>query len=1120
MASAESSVSNALAALLRQAEPAASSNAGSAITVTSPRGTARVQAADIRKYSEQSVVEAALLTQLYQRLTCSNPRDFGMSYGVFRDGNETARSNSQSSSIYTPTFLSTDRPSIDILQPAAVSLDIARGVEGIFNHYSMVNAGDASNGRLISSASWRKLMRDIGLVKVANPQSPTQLQRGSIGGAGSSLAINSAAEADLIYTRCVRGEAARYGILQYVGEEKGLSVATFAWALARVALWQAPRHLRRQCSSGSVLASSSSSVNLLVDAQDEAAVTLLLQNLMSILQPAHRLHAVGNGADLLTPDVVAVLQRGAGVLRTLFLSYALGSGAPDQHTDGASLPFHHLSKLCSDFRVCPGLVSKARLYSIFITVNPSRSPLLFTGLVEVIGRIALVGYSHPSLEADFPTPASKVEAVIDRIRACPLLTTLQEEEKSRGLTPGAAGTGASSVPGGPSASILTHFDSFRNGFSSSSNGMHDYPTSPSRLLGSDGSPGAGMRKLIKRSSFANAATGTGGGAGGVGSPASTAVSAPVLDHADHTAAVAAASDDGDVSGVAAALEHARSVAAAGDNHDAAASGTSEDAASAAQHDAATADVADVDAGRMTTYELLVDTASTPSSVAAAAAATATSITDVSFVAARRGGPLVAAALSPAAVAAAPESAAALHRGIHPPMVTSPTNNATSSSSGRAGSLPTPSSVAAQALVLAASARIQQQQTAALAASSAPSLQPAPLPASADVSQASSAVPSAAPSLVNSRASSPAAVPSAAHRNAGALPLPSALAVQLMQWSDPPRPMPAPYTSSSARRSVAPSGDHHHQYHEGVDVGFGRGSGGGGGGLGSARKARGNLAAPHPSSTRSAPASSHRDDTAPTVLLANRLGGLYGPFQQHDEHDLPTVTTSRLIAAGNDDAAAGHVADPRVLAQQVAMHAAGQLAGKRGFKRGFVIANSGGSGNATSRSSGVSTTRSAAAPASPSTLPGHVTSTLRANTFGIPIAIPVPLLAQTAAAGVVASAGLSRMSLAPLDHIHGTPGSSNTARNGTNTSSGVWAGRRGKGRLLSDRAGVQGKPLPRPPSKRPLGVMIDDRVLQALCDQFAPLLPKLKPIFLFYCRLGDPGNTGRYGGSIRRSGLVS
>ena len=130
-------------------------------------------------------------------------------------------------------------------------MEISKEIESIFNHYSLCRPGQGRSGRILSIAAWKSFLKDCHEttsthtttskeeeenVSTTDNNIDTRLVR-----FGSSGTVPFAV-ADVIYTRCLRGEAARYGILlgsknNKVQEEKGLTIETFAWALSRLALW-------------------------------------------------------------------------------------------------------------------------------------------------------------------------------------------------------------------------------------------------------------------------------------------------------------------------------------------------------------------------------------------------------------------------------------------------------------------------------------------------------------------------------------------------------------------------------------------------------------------------------------------------------------------------------------------------------------------------------------------------------------------------------------------------------------------------------------------------------------------------------------------------------------------
>ncbi len=93
-----------------------------------------------------------------------------------------------------------------------------------------------------------------------------------------------------------------------------------------------------------------------------------------------------------------------------------------------------LEAFATEFSLLPRLLSKPLLFRLFRTVSPNQRPMQFSGFVECVGRIALLGLE--SMNDTLPTPALKLSSLIDRLRVTPKLDAITRDAHERGLGDG------------------------------------------------------------------------------------------------------------------------------------------------------------------------------------------------------------------------------------------------------------------------------------------------------------------------------------------------------------------------------------------------------------------------------------------------------------------------------------------------------------------------------------------------------------------------------------------------------------------------------------------------------------------------------------------------------------
>lgn len=262
-----------------------------------------------------------------------------------------------------------------------------------------VARGSRLNDAYVSHANFLALLRAGGLV---SSNSPTSMAR-----------------ADIIYTKVLRGARARHGLTSVLGHDKGLTPETLPWALALVAVERAPR-LLGLAPHESV---APGDVPLLLEwlgRSLEYAAQAVASNAESQPVGGDAAAVVATAAALDSPAAAAALQRADGLLRRLFFGYTrpsgttrrggLGAGgAPSgEHapahpqlpgvgsvaTQTGGMDFAVLSRLCGHYRLAPGLVSKAFLFSAFSS--------LATPAVDSAGKAggaAMLNFQQVSMSA-------------------------------------------------------------------------------------------------------------------------------------------------------------------------------------------------------------------------------------------------------------------------------------------------------------------------------------------------------------------------------------------------------------------------------------------------------------------------------------------------------------------------------------------------------------------------------------------------------------------------------------------------------------------------------------------------------------------------------------------------
>lgn len=202
--------------------------------------------------------------------------------------------------------------------------------------------------------------------------------------------------------------------------EVRLIFPSFLLALARLGVSQllgAPEHL---------LGGSSHSRHSFTPQDVEDGV----QRITAALENARAIQHPGDASELLEPDVVTELRSSQQVLQRIFY-YSC-----DRST--CTLSWDETLDLAKAFNLVPGLLSKVALFSLFRAISPERHPLTFPGYIELLGRVALQGFSSAGLSEVYPRAGDKIKGLLERMRAAPRLAEFEAEEDARGGSSGAS----------------------------------------------------------------------------------------------------------------------------------------------------------------------------------------------------------------------------------------------------------------------------------------------------------------------------------------------------------------------------------------------------------------------------------------------------------------------------------------------------------------------------------------------------------------------------------------------------------------------------------------------------------------------------------------------------------
>lgn len=366
-------------------------------------------------FAETDVSDAAMLTILWHRLSGSDPNDVGYDVSELIPADQVRMS--------TPLALT--------------SSDLRDDLKAIFVNYTCAGAGNAEQDNMMSLQSFRACLKDAGILSTLPLRLDGHSNQAEISFSSPIRRRDAqyelaSAQIDVIFTSCVRGYAARYGLLEATGSVHGMSFDVFVWALCKIALWRAPSSLTERLTP-----------------DDGTVLSLTLFHFMCMMHGAKRVDGVGNSADLLDDGVIQAFREGSACLERLFLYYGVlssGSWVPSTarsparslgttpHTDGATLPIKpNFLRFAQEFGICPGLLSRGKLMKLCGAVDPNMAPLLFPGFVELMARIAFVAYEQKQYVAEHPTPGSRVSALIRKLRLEPAYEACGVELRQRGL---------------------------------------------------------------------------------------------------------------------------------------------------------------------------------------------------------------------------------------------------------------------------------------------------------------------------------------------------------------------------------------------------------------------------------------------------------------------------------------------------------------------------------------------------------------------------------------------------------------------------------------------------------------------------------------------------------------
>lgn len=152
----------------------------------------------------------------------------------------------------------------------------------------------------------------------------------------------------------------------------------------------------------------------------DQAVAVLLEALRS----ARQVPQPEPAAALLTPAVVSTVKARQGMLQRIFFHSC--------DRTSWTIAWPALIQSLRDFRVFPGLLSKAKLFSLYRAVTPQMAPLTYPGYLEYVLRLADAAYGRPGLCETYETPGDRLSALLSKMQVAPALAELEAADKARG----------------------------------------------------------------------------------------------------------------------------------------------------------------------------------------------------------------------------------------------------------------------------------------------------------------------------------------------------------------------------------------------------------------------------------------------------------------------------------------------------------------------------------------------------------------------------------------------------------------------------------------------------------------------------------------------------------------
>eukprot|EP00949_MAST-11_sp_MAST-11-sp1_P000910 g910.t1 len=291
-------------------------------------------------------------------------------------------------SVVSTASLSVNEEEVNALLADA---DVCSRLQPIFQHYCSL--GDTFNLERLHRSNFIKLLRESKIVEVASVSVSASATVAEDGASQVRNASLNETRADLIFTRCTRGNRAA-SPRSPTSSATSLEFNMFLMALSL-------------CASA-----METSLDQLVEEH--------------VIPRAKSLPELPPAEVLLEDAVVAELRGERQMIAEVFKHYA----SQDEHEAG--LGHDELNALMSDFSITPKIVTKAELFRLWWHVSEGQKAIDFADFLEIIGRAAIVGFGKPFLEGEYPTTASRVAAFFEWMRNSGNLSNIREQERQLG----------------------------------------------------------------------------------------------------------------------------------------------------------------------------------------------------------------------------------------------------------------------------------------------------------------------------------------------------------------------------------------------------------------------------------------------------------------------------------------------------------------------------------------------------------------------------------------------------------------------------------------------------------------------------------------------------------------